>query len=478
MAERKRQPNELLRQARGGMSQGRLADLVSAEIYRATRKEQLITAKSISDWECGWYTWPSADARRALCRVLQKSDSAELGFYKRRIRISQRPEPVSVLDLMPGHRPSAESEILRLPAGRSYSGVEVAAHYCQVELPGEGWLMVDPGKDATGRLNRPDRRSLVVVADHEHRYYAADGRRFIDRAGRRTGPQPISSATILDDLTIGILWATTNTDVALLADDAQLMSSHERLAHYEGRPTSDVPLSEVPALNAVAGQWLGSRFCARHITRNLDRLSGKPFFWTREKRGEEAASWLLWRHKFDYLRRTSRWFPGMQRGFCIPEADVAASPLYERVLLLLAAALMEAFGITVELSPEREHAEVEGFVLAEEAIVANWLGGSGLWYVDASAPASRKSMFREVAGQVSAESLLGEPTPERRLAAMAGYLDVPWLWFRRRCEELAIAGVDDIAQPRSRLLSTRGLNTAIRYVAYIDTLQGAELARR
>ncbi|TCC08510.1 hypothetical protein [Kribbella soli] len=189
---------------------------------------------------------------------------------------------------------------------------------------------------------------------------------------------------------MGIIWATTNTDVALLADDALLMSSQARLAHHEGRRTSDVPLSEVPTLNAVASQWLGSRFCARHITRNLERLSGQPFFWTRETRGEEAASWLLWRHKYDYLRRTSRWFPGMRRGFCISEADVAESPMYERVLLLLAAALMEAFGIIVELSAEPEHAEVEGFVLGEEAIVANWLGGSGLWYVDSSVPPSRQ----------------------------------------------------------------------------------------
>ncbi|WP_432887854.1 hypothetical protein ACQPYH_06180 [Kribbella sp. CA-245084] len=77
----------------------------------------------------------------------------------------------------------------------------------------------------------------------------------------------------------------------------------------------------------------------------------------------------------------------MRRGLCISEADVADSPRYERVLLLLAMALMEAFGITVVLSPE--HATVEGFVLGNEAIVANWLGGSGLWHVDASAPPSR-----------------------------------------------------------------------------------------
>jgi hypothetical protein len=50
------------------------------------------------------------------------------------------------------------------------------------------------------------------------------------------------------------------------------------------------------------------------------------------------------------------------------------------------------------------------------------------------------------------------------------YLNMPWAWFRRRCEELAVAGVDDLAQPRSRLLSTQRLNTAIRDVAYIDDL--------
>ncbi|WP_327640848.1 hypothetical protein OHB24_21385 [Kribbella sp. NBC_00482] len=336
--------------------------------------------------------------------------------------------------------------------------------------------MVDP--DTGGPLNRPDRRSLVVVVDHEDQYYASDGRRFADHGGRRTGPQPISSAAILDDLTIGIIWATMNTDVALLADDAQLTSGQARLAHHEGRRTSDVPLTEVPTLNAVAGQWLGSRFCARHITRHLDRLTERPFFWTREKRGEEAASWLLWRHKFEYLRRTSRWFPEMRRGFRISEADVAESPMYERVLLLLAAALIEAFGIIVQFSPDDGHADVEGFVLGGQAIVANWLGGPGLWYVDASAPPSRQSVFRDVAGQVSGSSLVAESTSERRLRAIAGYLNVPWAWFQRRCAELAVAGVDDIAQPRSRLLSTRGLDTAIRYVAYIDDLEGAEFARR
>jgi hypothetical protein len=477
--DRDRTPNTLLRRARGALSQATLAELVNAEIYRATGRLSEITSKSISDWECGWYYWPTADVRAALCQVLERSTPAELGFEKRRVRRPDQYSPaMSLLDLSSDHRPLEGVGRLSLPAGRSYAGVEVAAHYCDADRVGATWLMVDPGKDLTDSLRRPDRRSMMVVVDREQRRYISDGRRFVDRAGHRTGPRPVSSANVIDDLTVGIIWATTNADTALLADDAALAKSQARLAHYENRSTSEAALTEVPALNPVASQWLGSRFCARHITRNLDRLWGRPLFWTREQRGEEAASWLLWAHKFEYLRRTSRWFKGMRRGFCIPPDEVAASPRYERVMLLLAMALMEAFGITVELSNEPEHAEVEGFVLANDAIVANWLGGSGLWYVDASAPPSRKSAYRDIAGQLAAESLIAQATSARRLGAMASYLDVPWQWFFRRCEELAAAGIDDIAHPRSRLLSTRGLNTAVRYVAYLDTIEGANLAGR
>lgn len=139
---------------------------------------------------------------------------------------------------------------------------------------------------------------------------------------------------------------------------------------------------------------------------------------------------------------------------------------------------MEAFGISVQISSEPELADVEGFVVANEAIVADWLRGSGLWYVDVGAPASRRTAYREIDDHLAAESVTDRATPAERLEVIAEYLNVPWEWFRTRCQELAVAGVDDIAHPRSRLLSTRGLNTAIRYVAYIDTLEGAELARR
>src|SRR3954449_6969935 len=119
MADRARQPNELLRRARGGLSQATLAEMVNVEIYRVTGKISAITSKSISDWECGWYTWPSAEVRQALCRILGKSSSADLGFYyQRNTSAPAMPEPISLLDLQLGKTPSAGSTV-RLPGGRS-----------------------------------------------------------------------------------------------------------------------------------------------------------------------------------------------------------------------------------------------------------------------------------------------------------------------------------------------------------------------
>jgi tetratricopeptide (TPR) repeat protein len=83
-AVRRRRPNHLLRQARGPRSQAEVAELANAEIYRATGREGALTAKSISDLECGWYTWPAKSTRNALCAVLGVDEPDELGFAVRR----------------------------------------------------------------------------------------------------------------------------------------------------------------------------------------------------------------------------------------------------------------------------------------------------------------------------------------------------------------------------------------------------------
>jgi tetratricopeptide (TPR) repeat protein len=89
MAVRRRHPNHLLRQARGARSQAEVAELANAEIYRATGREGALTAKSISDLECGWYSWPARSTRDVLCAVLGVREPRELGFAVRRRDESQ-----------------------------------------------------------------------------------------------------------------------------------------------------------------------------------------------------------------------------------------------------------------------------------------------------------------------------------------------------------------------------------------------------
>jgi hypothetical protein len=112
-------------------------------------------------------------------------------------------------------------------------------------------------------------------------------------------------------------------------------------------------------------------------------------------------------------------------------------------------------------------------VLADDLIVANWLRGTGLWYVDTDAPSSRWAAYRDISRHTAEESVIAQPTSVGRLQALATYLDLPWTWFSERCRELAAVGVDGLAHPRSRLLSTEGLMSALRYVAYLNQPQSS-----
>jgi hypothetical protein len=407
------------------------------------------------------------------------SNPLDLGFVKRRTqRTTSEQSPVTLSDLIERRAllPAGANRIVEVPAGQSFAGAELLVHHCLADESGFDWLMVEASEELTASLRRPDRWRAVVTSDADGKYYLSDARRFVRRAGRHINRHPVASANVVDDFTAGIIWAVVNADSALLADDAQLEMSQARLAHYVEQPASEAAMSEVPDLNVIAAQWLGSIFCSRHISRHLGRLAERPFFWTREQRGEEASSWLLWSHKLEYLRYTSRRLVGMRRAFCVPESAVDASPRYERVLLLLAMSLMESFGIAVEVTMDKTMSEVDGFVFADEAIEANWLGGEGIWRVDARPQPRRNSTYREISERLAAESVIDGECSAKRLEAMADYLGVSWQWFRRRCEELAAAGVDGIAQPRSRHLSTRGLDAAIRYVAHIDAIEGKYLA--
>ncbi|MEV0792585.1 helix-turn-helix transcriptional regulator [Kribbella sp. NPDC050459] len=475
MTDSEREPNRKLRRARGEMSQAQLAEKVNAALLRSTGRPGAVTSKSVSDWERGWYSWPIVSVRAALREVLGVAGDAELGFENRRARaVDERDATRRSIALaeLAGHD-APDVSFVDVPGGRFFQGAELAAVTAPSVLV-DGGLVLERSSELLASLARPHRRTLLVthtVAEDGPVVHVADGREFAAGAVRRSVSHRVPNAYRLDDMTIGVVWAVSNTDSAILADDSRLDSYQQLLAHYEERSASSATLSEVPKLNDVSSKWLGSDFCARHIIRHLPRLTTDPFFWSREQRGEEAAAWLLWTHKLTYLRHTAARYANMRRGFCIPEHEVRASPRYERVLALLAVALMEAHGVEVQISSEPELGEIEGFVVADDLIVANWLRGTGLWYVDTDAPSSRWSAYREIAGHAATKSIIAHPSPAGRLQAMATYLEVPWTWFAARCRELASAGVDGLAHPRSRLVSTDGLMAALRYVANVNQPQ-------
>jgi hypothetical protein len=220
--------------------------------------------------------------------------------------------------------------------------------------------------------------------------------------------------------------------------------------------------------------YLGSDFCARYILRSLGELHAKPVAWTREQRGEEASTWLLFDHKYTYLRDTVSLVGGsMERGFCIPESAVVDSPRHERIMLFLAVALMESLRIHVQLTTDPSYERVEGFVLApqkQEAIIANWVGGDGMWHVDLTTKSAVVRQFEEVAGDVGAESHIEAASPARRLQGFADYLGLDWAWLVRRCAQLGRRGTDRLVQSRSRLISPAGLDAACQYVGSLSSV--------
>lgn len=184
-----------------------------------------------------------------------------------------------------------------------------------------------------------------------------------------------------------------------------------------------------------------------------------------------TSTWLLFAHKYAYLRQSGGARPGLDtaptRAFCIPPSAVADSSRPERIMLLLAMALMESFGITVNVTTEPEYAAVPGFVFDghRHAIVANWVGTDGIWQVDVTDTSPLLREFADATEYARAHSIADADTPDERLRALAEYLDLEWAWLVRRCAELGEYGSSGIAQPRSRLLSTDGVDQACRFLA-------------
>jgi hypothetical protein len=309
-----------------------------------------------------------------------------------------------------------------------------------------------------------------VQTHGQTRYYALAARRV--RSGPESGnPIVVPREYELDDVALAVMWVVADLDTALLDDDAALAVSSERLQQsFESQAASAVGRDLNIELSAASQMWLGSNFCAGHVLRHTDSLSATPTFWTTERTGEEASTWLVFAHKFVYLRETAALFghrdPPPTRVFCVPPDAVVASPRPERILLLLAIALMESFGIHAVVSAEPDHPVMPGFVIGgtDCAIVANWSGEEAIWQVDVTDRRGVVHEFTDAGRYVVDTAITPVSGPYERLRVLADYLDLEWSWLVARCRALAEQGLAGLAQPRSRLLSLAGLERACRFL--------------
>ncbi|MCX4624549.1 hypothetical protein [Streptomyces albogriseolus] len=315
---------------------------------------------------------------------------------------------------------------------------------------------------------------LLGVAEHAEDYGlyvldAASARRAQAVATARSNPVSIPKAYLLDDLTYGILWSLTQLDDGLLADDQALDAESHNLDTYLALPRS-APNRQLLELTSAGSSWWGSAFCAHYIERELQSAGEIPAFWTREQRGAEAAPWVIFSHKIDYLRRMGRFVDGGQttsRVFCVPEAAVARTERYERILLLLAIALMERHGIRVRLVTNPAYADMDGvaFIPGQKAVVANWVRtGEALWAASTTSSRGDLRSYRTAFGDAEEINILISPDPKGRLEELARYLDIDWGWITTRCREVAEHGVAGLVRTRSRLLTSDGLDDALSFL--------------
>jgi hypothetical protein len=362
---------------------------------------------------------------------------------------------------------------LELPSGRQLDGGgQLAARVQSLFVAPDGAAFV-PVEDTHLGI----RHSVLIGFDETDsskppRLRGLDRRTAYHETARASNGQSVVSvpqAYDLDDLSGGIIWALASIDDALLADDYALDERSRELRAYESLPESAVSNRAAAGMTAVARMWLGSSFCARHILRNLTEPARAPAFWTQEQTGEEACAWLVFRHKHEYLRLISVAFGGradqpLTRSFCIPESVAAAMPRWERILLLLAVALMESLDIKVTICADTGYAEIDGFaLLPDRAVIATWVRAEGIWFAGATSRAIDLRGFSEITGHANAHSVTDAATPAARLRALAEYLYLDWAWLSRRCAELGGIGCAQLIQPHSRLLSTTGLDAALRY---------------
>nr|WP_024127123.1 hypothetical protein [Streptomyces sp. F8]AHE39846.1 Transcriptional regulator, XRE family [Streptomyces sp. F8] len=465
----------------------RAARDLAGELGKPRLASVTVSRKSFHRWAKGdWYgrPWPdtalilehlfkvpAADLFSPAPALIPSSASAPEGEALRASVFVAEQWPTSRFFMTPGETVGG----WELAGRQTLDGTTAAVAFRAAT--GEGCLAhLDAGDaGALYEFLRPARRGFLIgVDDRESPQLfvvdAAIARR--DRAASAgQGALALPKGHLLDDLTYGLVWSLVQLDDGLLADDFALEQEQKVLETYLDLPRSAPSRRTVPDLTKAGAQWLGSTYCARHIMRRLEGLTEPPAFWTREQTGEQAAAWLWLRHKTDYLQTISARYAGsapLSRAFCIPETEVSRSGRYERILLLLAIALMELHGVRVDVLSKPEYSHVDGFALVpgQRAVVANWARtDEEIWAVDTVTRRPALREYSEALGEAREHSVMQGPDPEVRLRSMAGYLDIDWVWLVERSREMRECGTASIVRPRSRHLTAESLDEVFAFLA-------------
>ncbi|MFV2112875.1 XRE family transcriptional regulator [Micromonospora sp. LOL_025] len=485
------------------MSRSELADAVNAALHHLYPTRDLaahyVDHRWVGKLERGEHRWPSRERRAALRHVLEVASDISIGLYNPRRTNSGQAVSSTVQSplarLGPHADPSPATDLLQLAAPTAALGLlndDRAWRQAVMAPPGEHFAGATIDVELYPAVD--DGRILATIADSptDHRWHRSAQRRLIlghvdtpdhvsvfaldsQRAHRhlvaadRDARLLIPRAYQLDAFTAGVLWAVTNLDLSLLLDDARLDAAQAAASPYRDMARSAASQDIADDLDSVSRLWIGSAFCADHIRRHYDLLSDVPVYWTREQRGEEASTWLLFRHKLRYLRETAERFRStsqpMTRMFCLPSLAVAASSTSERILLLMALALMESLGIHTAVTDDPEYLALPGFVMDKHrAIMATWIRADDVWHVDVTDHAHTIAAYRDAVGNVQAHSVIADDTPGGRLRHLADYLSLEWRWLQRRCADLGQYGFAGLAEPRSRLLCLDGVDQACRFI--------------
>ncbi|MFE3073598.1 hypothetical protein [Streptomyces sp. NPDC059247] len=279
----------------------------------------------------------------------------------------------------------------------------------------------------------------------------------------------VPGAYLLDEVTVALLWATFCFDDWLQADDALLAEERDRLAQGQGAAAhSGFTRSALPELSSAGAVWLGSHVCAAHAEQHFAGPvsgSGLPVLWSQVRGGPEAAAWLLLKDRsrvLDLIRLPGCTAPG-RMAVCLPEVAVKAAESYERILLMLFAALVESRGIVLSVTDDPAYEAMDEVLVAGRmAVVGNWLPrGDGICAAATTHETSRVTLYADAA----AHSVIAADDSDGRLRALADYLELDVQWLAGRCRELHAAGLSSLVRTRSLLLHTTGLETALAHLA-------------